>query len=188
FWLGAAIWYAVRLDGSPGGKVMHFLKTVFPEPVLLLLIPLAFILIGLVPASFWSHLTLVQPVIQIVGITLLVVCTIWIIWARIVLAEMWAGRPMLQTEHQLRTEGPYRITRHPIYSSLIGMFLGTTLVIGFGSLLALLIGALLMVAWRIPVEERMMISIFGDRYLQYRQQVPTLIPSPLRLFNSTKQA
>jgi protein-S-isoprenylcysteine O-methyltransferase Ste14 len=97
-------------------------------------------------------------------------------WARLAIADMWAGRPLVQEQHDLRTTGPYRIVRHPIYTGIAGLALGGMLVGGFGQLIAAFVGGLLFVAWRVTVEERMMIATFGDRYRSYRRQVPALLP------------
>jgi protein-S-isoprenylcysteine O-methyltransferase Ste14 len=32
----------------------------------------------------------------------------------------------------LRTEGPYAVTRHPIYTGILGMLVGTALLSGLG--------------------------------------------------------
>ena len=45
---------------------------------------------------------------------------------------MWSGAPAVKQEHQLRTNGPYSITRHPIYTGMLGMLLGCLLVTGGG--------------------------------------------------------
>ena len=45
---------------------------------------------------------------------------------------MWSAAPAVKEGHQLRTSGPYAITRHPIYTGLLGMLLGTLLAAGAG--------------------------------------------------------
>jgi protein-S-isoprenylcysteine O-methyltransferase Ste14 len=83
---------------------------------------------------------------------------------------------MLQEDHQLRTDGPYGITRHPIYTGLLGMLLGTALLNGLGASLGVLVVGAVFVATRIPVEERLMSTAFPDEYGSYRDRVPLLIP------------
>jgi len=58
------------------------------------------------------------------------------IWARLILGRNWSGVVTLKEDHELVQRGPYRFVRHPIYTGLQGMFLGTA--IAFGRLAALL--------------------------------------------------
>ena len=68
------------------------------------------------------------------------------------------GRPRRTgsgASHELRTDGPYAITRHPIYTGLLGMLLGTVLLNGPGVSLALLAVGAAFLAIGIPIEERL---------------------------------
>jgi protein-S-isoprenylcysteine O-methyltransferase Ste14 len=115
--------------------------------------------------------------IEIPGLVLLIAATGFTIWARLRLGRMWSAAPnVLQERHELRTDGPYAVTRHPIYTGLLGMLLGTVLLNGFGvSLVFLVIGAAVL-ATRIPIEERLMSKTFPDQYARYRERVPRLVP------------
>ena len=123
--------------------------------------------------------------IELSGLVLLVASSAFTIWARLRLGRMWSASPnMLRTDHELRTDGPYAITRHPIYTGLVGMLLGTTLLNGLGQSLGfLLIGAAFLGA-RIPIEERLMSEAFPGEYARYRERVPLLVPGLRRLRRS----
>ena len=56
---------------------------------------------------------------RILGLVVLLAATVLTIWARLALGAMWSAAPTVKEEHRLRTSGPYRITRHPIYTGLI---------------------------------------------------------------------
>lgn len=115
--------------------------------------------------------------IELPGFVLLLVSTVFTIWARWRLGRMWSASPnMLQEDHELRTDGPYAITRHPIYTGLLGMLLGTVLLNGLGVALELFVVGAVFVATRIPIEERLMSTAFTDEYASYRERVPLLIP------------
>jgi protein-S-isoprenylcysteine O-methyltransferase Ste14 len=115
--------------------------------------------------------------IELPGLVILVVSTGFTLWARVSLGRMWSATPnMLRTAHQLRTDGPYAITRHPIYTGLSGMLLGTVLLNGLGGNLALLVVGAAVLITRIPIEERLMNKTFPDEYAGYRNRVPRLIP------------
>lgn len=118
-----------------------------------------------------------SPWIELPGLVILVASTIFATWARIRLGRMWSAMPnTLQAHHELRTDGPYAVTRHPIYTGLLGMILGTVLLNGLGVTLALPVVGAAIVATRIPIEERLMSSAFPDEYARYRRRVPRLLP------------
>jgi len=115
--------------------------------------------------------------IELWGFVLLVASTAFTIWSRLRLGRMWSASPnMLQEHHELRTGGPYAITRHPIYTGLLGMLVGTVLLNGLGVSLGFLVVGAVFLATRIPVEERLMSTAFPDQYAGYRERVPLLIP------------
>jgi protein-S-isoprenylcysteine O-methyltransferase len=68
------------------------------------------------------------------------------------------------------------VVRHPIYTGLLTMGLGSSLqydeVYGF----LLLVLAIVMLAFKIRLEERLMIENFPDQYPQYRQRVKAIVP------------
>ena len=126
--------------------------------------------------------------IEIPGLVLLVVSTAFTIWARVRLGRMWSASPdVLQAHHQLRTDGPYAVTRHPIYTGLFGMLVGTVLLNGLGVTLGLLVGGAAVVATRIPIEERLMSQTFPDEYARYRKRVPRFVPG-LQLLRRSHRA
>jgi protein-S-isoprenylcysteine O-methyltransferase Ste14 len=115
--------------------------------------------------------------IELSGLAVLVISTCFTIWARLSLGRMWSATPnMLRADHQLRTDGPYAITRHPIYTGLFGMLLGTVLLNGLGASLALIVVGAAVLATRIPIEERLMSKTFPNEYARYRERVPRFVP------------
>lgn len=124
--------------------------------------------------------------IELPGLVLLVASTAFTIWARLALGRMWSSSPnVLQADHELRTDGPYAITRHPIYTGLLGMLLGTALLNGLGDSLVLLAVGGVFLGTRIPVEEGLMSTRFPDEYSRYRERVPRLVPG-LRLLRRSQ--
>jgi len=115
--------------------------------------------------------------IELPGLTLLVASMAFTIWARFRLGRMWSASPnVLRVDHELRTDGPYAITRHPIYTGLFGMLLGSVLLNGLGTSLALLVVGAVVLGGRIPIEERLMSQTFSDEYARYRERVPRFVP------------
>ena len=123
-----------------------------------------------------TFMTFTRPWLQLVGAILLISATAFTLWARLVLGTMWAAITEIKEGHQLRTEGPYHITRHPIYTGLIGMMLGSMLLSGFGVWILIFIVGLIAVVIKVASEERLLKETFGEQYIRYQHQVPQLIP------------
>jgi protein-S-isoprenylcysteine O-methyltransferase Ste14 len=93
------------------------------------------------------------------------------------LGKQWSLAARLVQDHDLVQEGPYDLVRHPIYSSMFGMLIGTAIAVS--SWQTLLVGSavfLLGTALRIHAEERLLVAAFGDAYRSYALRVPALIP------------
>ena len=98
------------------------------------------------------------------------------VWARRRLGGNWSGAITVKVDHQLVRTGPYRVVRHPIYSAMLGMFIGTAMVAG--ELHALLAVATIGISyWRkIRLEEKRLGEVFGAEYDAYRRATWALIP------------
>ena len=133
-----------------------------------------------VPRADWQSVTFSAPWARFTGLAILLAATALTLWARFVLGLMWSAVPAVKEGHQLRTSGPYAITRHPIYTGLLGMLLGTMLVAGGGPWLVVFPVALVLIEVKIRIEERFMTAEFPEEYPRYRKRVPQLVPG-LRL-------
>jgi protein-S-isoprenylcysteine O-methyltransferase Ste14 len=134
-----------------------------------------------VPDTDWQALTVQAPWVRVLGLAILFGCTVFTLWARLVLGTMWSSDPIVKQGHELRTDGPYGITRHPIYTGMLGMLLGTVLLAGVGQQILILPIGLVLFEIKISIEEPLMSATFPKEYRRYRQQVPQLIPSPRRI-------
>lgn len=133
------------------------------------------------PATAWRPVTLQVGALQVLGLVLLVVSTAFTIWARLALGTMWSSAAVARTDHALRTEGPYGVTRHPIYTGLIGMILGSALLTGFGRWSAVIVVGIAYLLMKTRAEERLLAEVFPADYPRYREQVPQLVPGLRRL-------
>jgi protein-S-isoprenylcysteine O-methyltransferase Ste14 len=122
---------------------------------------------GLAAGALW---------VRVLGLAVLAASTVFTLWARFSLGTSWSVAPKVQGDHQLRTHGPYAVTRHPIYTGVLGMLLGATLLSGIGQWIVLFPVGLILFEVKIRMEEHLMLATFPDKYPRYRRQVPQLIP------------
>ena len=99
------------------------------------------------------------------------------LWAVLTLRERYTRTLLTHQEHAIERGGPYRWVRHPGY--LGSLLVLTGVAAASGNLLVLLVSLLVTVpayAYRIRVEDEMLMQVFGDRYAAYRREVAALIP------------
>lgn len=132
--------------------------------------------VRLVPGRDWLALRTTSPWVSGLGLAILVASTAFAIWARVALGTMWSGNAVVKEGHELRTDGPYGVTRHPIYTGILGMLLGSLLLAGVGESLVLLPVAVALFELKIHEEERLMSAAFPEEYAGYRRRVPQLVP------------
>ena len=168
-WLLAAIWSARTVARQPArARLAHNLLVI--AGAALLFSPLG-------ESTPWN-LTLFPTATWIewmgVGLTFLGLSFTW--WARVHLGRNWSGTVTLKEGHALIRTGPYRLTRHPIYTGLILAVVGTALATdSVGALIAagsIVFGFVL----KLRGEERLLTEHFGDAYRAYQAEVPQLIP------------
>lgn len=123
----------------------------------------------------WS--TRIDLVLQAAGLGL---------WALGIAVGVWAAQAIggygafsgVTVDHQLVSDGPYRYVRHPIYTALIAIAVGTTLV--FRSYLLLGVAALSIVThlWWAAAEEKLLSSPagLGDAYRTYASRTGRFLP------------
>lgn len=117
-----------------------------------------------------------SPVAAWLGAAFAFAGLLFAIWARLGLGTNWSARVVLKIDHELVTQGPYAVVRHPIYSGLLLMVTGTAIASGtYGSMLGLLLVTL--GAWiKLRREEALMLRAFPDSYPGYQRRVKCLIP------------
>ncbi len=115
-------------------------------------------------------------VLQIIWTVLTVSGLVVAVWARTVLGRNWSGYVTYKKDHELVTGGPYKFVRHPIYTGAILMVIGTFLYYPNIFVLSFLISWSTMFMIRTKEEEKIMIKLFGKRYLDYMKKTKRLIP------------
>ena len=93
------------------------------------------------------------------------------------LGRQWRFDAGLNADHQLVQSGAYRFVRHPIYTSMLCLMLGTGFLIA--PLLILAIATALAVSGteiRVRIEDALLASRFQESFEAYRRRVPAYIP------------
>jgi protein-S-isoprenylcysteine O-methyltransferase Ste14 len=93
------------------------------------------------------------------------------------LGRQWRIDAGLSADHELITSGPYRFVRHPIYTSLLCILLGTGfLITPWWLLLPALLLFIIGTEIRVRIEDHLLASHFGERFVEYHKRVPAYIP------------
>jgi protein-S-isoprenylcysteine O-methyltransferase Ste14 len=161
---------------SPGRRVILLVigALIFPTgipAVLVLLLPRVDEKFGI--ASFFiGNANILFGVLMVVlggGLAL------WTILAQVTLA---AGTPfpMLPTQ-KLIIVGPFRYCRNPMTLGTLLAYTGVAVWVGsFSALLAVLVLALLLLAYLKGIEEQELELRFGEEYLEYKKNTPFILP------------
>jgi protein-S-isoprenylcysteine O-methyltransferase Ste14 len=98
------------------------------------------------------------------------------VWARTHLGVNWSARVEVKENPELVRSGPYKKLRHPIYTAVLGMAIGTAIV--SGKVHALVGVAMLIVAYfrKIRIVEATLRQTFGSQYDDYRRETWGMIP------------
>jgi protein-S-isoprenylcysteine O-methyltransferase Ste14 len=128
------------------------------------------------PPPLNSPVTPRTDLTQVIGAVICVAGILVTIWARRILAGNWSSDVTFKQGHELIKAGPYRFVRHPIYSGLLLMCLGTAIDIGQvrGWLGLVLVFSGFWVKLR--QEETLLLRHFPDTYPAYRKEVKALVP------------
>jgi protein-S-isoprenylcysteine O-methyltransferase Ste14 len=83
----------------------------------------------------------------------------------------------VDSAHLLVRSGPYRIVRHPIYTSMFCVLLATGIVVSplkllLASIAVFTVGALI----RMKIEDNLLRAQFGAAFMEYQQRVPGFLP------------
>lgn len=93
------------------------------------------------------------------------------------LGKSFSSRLIIKKGHRLVRTGPYRMVRHPMYSSFLSLFVAAFLisenwVIGISGASIILT----LITMRISKEEALLIEYFKDEYEEYRQFTGMFFP------------
>lgn len=111
------------------------------------------------------------------GIFLIIVGVIIRAWAIISLWKSFTVDVAIDENQKLKTNGLYKLIRHPSYLGNLISFIG--LGLSFNNILSFLVIASLVISaflYRIRIEEKVLSQNFGQEYTDYMKKTKKLIP------------
>jgi protein-S-isoprenylcysteine O-methyltransferase Ste14 len=116
------------------------------------------------------------PVRSAIGVGLCVLGLLLALWARVTLGRNWSARVTFKKDHELIRTGPYALVRHPIYTGLLLMFVGTITDLGRIEGVIFIAVATAGLWIKLRAEERLMTAHFPTEYPAYKAHTKALIP------------
>ena len=99
------------------------------------------------------------------------------LWAVLTLRKRYTRTLLVQDDHAIERGGPYRFVRHPGYLGSLLCLNGFALASCSAAVVAASVAATFAAyAYRIRVEDAMLVAAFGERYENYRREVGALLP------------
>jgi protein-S-isoprenylcysteine O-methyltransferase Ste14 len=93
------------------------------------------------------------------------------------LGRQWRIDAGLNVDHELVTAGPYRLVRHPIYTSMLCLLCATGLLVTpLPVLLAAVIICIIGTEIRVRIEDHLLAERFGERFREYQHRVAAYVP------------
>jgi protein-S-isoprenylcysteine O-methyltransferase Ste14 len=117
----------------------------------------------------------------VAGLVLMVAGAVFNVAGRLYLKSNWANQIKIYEGHWLVTQGPFAVVRHPLYASLIWMFVGGSLVYANAASLVLALGVFVpMMYVRASKEDALLAEAFGERFHVYARRTGMLFSRPPR--------
>lgn len=111
----------------------------------------------------------------VVGAGIVVLATALASWVMVVF-RTWRIKAELAEGHELCTDGPFRLIRHPIYTAMVLQSIGTAVwlpnPVALAAIVAMFIGGNL----RALSEEKLLLRAFGEPYRSYLAGTKRFIP------------
>ncbi len=117
------------------------------------------------------------PIVPYLGLLTIIIGMILRFISIWTLGRLFTVDVAIQDNHKIKTDGVYRLIRHPSYSGSILSFIGFG--ISLNSWISLLIISILIIVAmlnRVKIEEALLIKQFGTDYSDYMKRTYRLIP------------
>jgi len=132
-------------------------------------------LIWVTAGIHWIQLAQIWE-IQLIGSLILLICAFLFVKVHTDMGKNWSPIPGQKTNHELVTHGTFRWARHPMYAVFLWAAIASFLATFNWVISWCCFGLAGFTIRRIDVEERILLELFGDQYLEYCRNVPALGP------------
>lgn len=107
----------------------------------------------------------------------------WFLLIHFNMGKAWSSQPEALKDHILVQSGMFKFCRHPMYTGFLYHTVPISLLTlnWFVTLSWLIFVVYYFLIVRIPVEERILMDVFGSQYHDYRRKVPPLGPGTMWL-------
>jgi len=168
---------------KPTGNLLVQLVNVFNLFFLLVVNPLAAILLiaGRLPAIDPTYMPINEPqilmVLEIVGLVMYMMGSLLMGGALMTLGRNYQlGGSAPRSEDKMVIAGPYRLVRHPMYTSALSISLGLACLIQSWAFFGVFCIYLILILMLVPMEENGLQKAYGEQYVAYKQKARKLIP------------
>lgn len=175
-------WHQREISNKHRLLVLTISALIFPItiPILLVVVfPRLDQYFGIGPLFFgWGNL--------LIGVLAVVVGGSVALWTVVIQVMLASGTPlpMLPTK-KLLTVGPFKYCRNPMTLGTIIAYSGIAIWIGsWSALLAVVVFAVVLIAYLKIVEEKELLLRFGSEYLEYKKKTPFILPIGIRKSDS----
>lgn len=145
-------------------------------PIIGRLIYFAGIIVSALDEAIVRHGRLSFNAVGIAGVALFLAGLAFYGVARWTLGKFFSEAIRVLPEHKLITSGIYSRVRHPIYLGEILIFLAVPMILGSPYGFAIMLVLIPMLLYRIRIEEKILVSKFGQEHLEYAHKTKKLIP------------
>ncbi len=145
-------------------------------PVLGRVVVIAGLLVSAWDAFILRGGTNVYGVVGSVGFAVLVLGLGVYIAGRFTLGKLYSENVRFGPGHRLVTAGPYRYIRHPMYLGVLLEVLSAPIILSSLYGLVVMLLTIPLIFHRIGIEEKALVSMFGDDYRAYSRKTKKLIP------------
>ena len=115
--------------------------------------------------------------VQIIGLVILLLSVVLRLMVVDNLGKYFTVDVTIRKDHQLKTDGFYKLVRHPSYAFSLLTFFGLAIVLNnYIAAIVLLVPVVSMFIYRINIEEKALKYQFGKDYCDYMKKTKRLIP------------
>lgn len=145
--------------------------------VLILLMSLVSVVVPIVDWAYFKDGNAEYSVYTAIGLAMIITGITFRAWAVRTLGKYFTATVQISSDHKLIRSGPYQIVRHPSYTgAFLAIVAGGVVLESITGFIISCIAMIIAYYVRIGIEEKELVSRFGNDYLVYRRETKMIIP------------